>query len=84
MNPVDLNEELEQKVDALQLGAVMSIEMLSKFDIRITLDDGTFIEFMCASNEDENMFHIFGPDHLFLSYTLADGWKLKKSNEPSL
>jgi hypothetical protein len=46
MNPVDSNEELEQQVEALQLGAVMSIEMLSKFDIRITLDDGTFIEFM--------------------------------------
>ncbi|MFZ6719409.1 hypothetical protein [Undibacterium sp. Ji49W] len=84
MNPVDSNEELEQQVDALQLGIVMSIEMLSKFDIRIALDDRTFVEFMCASNDDENVFHIFGPDHLFLGYSPAHGWRLRKSNEPSL
>jgi hypothetical protein len=84
MNPVDSNEELEQQVEAIQLGAVMAIEMLSKFDIRITLDDGTLVEFMCASNYDENMFHIFGPDHIFLGYKSTDGWRLGKSNEPSL
>ena len=83
MNPIDSNEELEQQVEAIELGSVMSIEMLSKFDIRITLDDGTFIEFMCASNDDETMFHIFGPDHLLLDYKSTDGWRLGKSNEPS-
>jgi hypothetical protein len=65
MNPVDSNEELELQIEAIQLGAVMSIEMLSRFNIRIKLDDGTLVEFMCASNDDGNMFHIFGPDHLF-------------------
>lgn len=83
MNPVDSNEELEQQVETVELGAVISIEMLSKFDIRITLDDGTFVEFMCASNDDENMFHIFGPGHLFLGYKPTDGWRLGKSNEPA-
>ncbi len=82
MNPVDSNAELEQQVSAIQIGAVVSIEMLSKLDIRIILDDDMFIDFMCASSHDENMFHVFGPNHLFVSYRCISGWSIGKSNEP--
>jgi hypothetical protein len=57
--------------------------MLSKFDIRLTLEDGMCIDFMCASSDDENMFHIFGPNHLFVGYKCIDGWNVGKSNEPT-
>lgn len=82
MNPVESNAELEQQVESVHIGTVISIEMLSKFDIRIVLNNNMFIDFMCASVDDENALHIFGPNHLFIAYKWTDGWRIGKSNEP--
>jgi hypothetical protein len=79
---VDSADELDERLQAVKLGAIVAIEWLSLFDIRLRLDRGTFIDFIWASTEDDEMFHIFGPESLYVEYTCSDGWKVGKSNTP--
>jgi len=79
---VDSIEELDERLQAIKLGAVLAIETLSQLDIRIKLDGEIYIDFICASAEDDEMFHIFGPESLYVEYTCRDGWKVGKSNAP--
>lgn len=77
MDPVDGNDELDLKVQGLQLGAALKIEMTSRFDIRVVLSEQSYVEFICASSDDDEILHIFGPDNFFAKYSVADGWTAK-------
>jgi hypothetical protein len=79
---VDSIDELDERLQAIKLGAVVAVEALSQFDIRVKLDDEVFIDFICASEGDDEMFHIFGPERLYVQYTCPDVWKVGKSNAP--
>ena len=81
MNLVDSIEELDQEIQNIFLGSVVSIEVTSLFDIRVSFDDGVFIDFIFVSTDDE-MFHIFGSDSLYIEYKCVDGWLVGKSNTP--
>lgn len=74
MDPVDGNDELDLKVQGLQFGYAVKIEMISRFDIRVVLSGQSYLEFICASSDDDEILHIFGPDNFFAKYSLADGW----------
>jgi hypothetical protein len=74
MDPVDGNDDLDLKVQGLQLGVAVKIEMTSRFDIRVVLSGESYVEFICASSDDDEIFHIFGPENFFAKYSLADGW----------
>lgn len=82
MNVVDSIDELDQQIQALLLGSIVNIENMSPFDIRVSLDQGIFIDFMCADDEGDEMFHVFGPEFFYIEYKYADGWKIGKSNVP--
>jgi hypothetical protein len=82
LDVVDSIDELDERLQAIRLGAVIAVEEQSQFEIRVKLDDGVFIDFICASAEDDEMFHIFGPESLYVEYTCPGGWKVGKSNTP--
>jgi len=79
---VDSIDELDERLQAIDLGAVLAIEMLSQFDIRVALERDVRIDFMSASAEDDELFHIFGPDNLYVEYTCPRGWRVGQSNAP--
>lgn len=80
MNVVDSIDELDQQIQTLLLGSIVDIETISPFDIRVILDQSVFIDFMCAAADDDEIFHIFGPESLYIEYKYADGWRIGKSN----
>jgi hypothetical protein len=82
LDVVDSIDELDGRLQGVPLGAVIAVEAPSKFDLRVRLDGGVFIDFVCASAEDDEMFHVFGPDSLYVEYTCADGWRVGKSSAP--
>lgn len=79
---VDSIDELDERLQTIKLGVILVIEALSHFDIRVKLDDDVCIDFICASSEDDEMFHIFGPESLYVEYVCRDGWKVGRSNAP--
>lgn len=82
MDVVDSVDELDRRVQSLFLGSIISIENISPFDIRVSLDQGVFIDFICAAADDDEIFHIFGPESLYIEYKYIDGWRIGKSNVP--
>ncbi|WP_138922517.1 hypothetical protein [Hylemonella gracilis] len=82
LDVVDSINELDDRLQNLELGAILSIEAVSELDIRVKLDNDFFIDFICVSAEDDEMFHIFGPMNLYVEYKYPDGWKVGKSNAP--
>jgi len=82
MNVVDTTDELDEALQRITLGVVVDIVALSRFDIRIKLDCGIFIDFIGASTDDDEMFHILGPDSLYVEYKILEGWVVGKSSTP--
>lgn len=65
---VDSTEELDKKLQNVHLGRILDIENLSPLDVRVTLDDGVYIDFICVSDIDDEMFHIFAPNDLYIEF----------------
>jgi hypothetical protein len=82
LDAVDSIDELDERLQAIKLGKVLTIEVFSQFDLRVILDEDVCIDFICAAEDDDEMFHIFGPESLYIEYTCSDGWKVGKSNAP--
>lgn len=82
MDVVDTVAELDAKVQSIEFGAFSHIEQISDYDVRVKLDNGVFLDFICTTGEDDEMFHIFGPEHLYLEFRPDQGWIIGKSNAP--
>lgn len=82
MTAVESIEELNVQLQKIDFGVIFQIEELSSFDIRVSFDCGAYIDFMCASIDDDEMFHVFGPDYTFVEYKFPSLWKTGKSNIP--
>ena len=63
---VDSISELNGRLRVIPFGAIVSLEQTSRFDIRLLLDGELSIDFMCASNDGDHIFHIFGPNNIYI------------------
>lgn len=79
---VDEDAELDQLLNTILLGRVAAITNIGKLDIRVDMDNGIHIDFLGCSTEDDEMFHIFGPENLYIEYSVKEAWKIGKSNKP--
>lgn len=79
---VDNIAELNAKLQTLRLGPVERVVASSSFDIRVILENGLSIDFFCAASDDDEMFHIFGPDRSYAEFSVVGGWKLGASDTP--
>lgn len=79
---VNSTEELDDMLQAIALGCVVDVLSPSPLDIRVQLESEVFIDFLCTSSDNDEMFHIFGPESLYLEYRWPNGWALGKSDTP--
>ncbi len=80
---VDNLQELNDKVAALQIGSVLGIELNSPHDVCVRLSDDTHIDFLGIFSDDDELFHLFGPENLFVSYSLERGWEVGRADAPT-
>jgi len=81
-NVVDSIAELDAGLNSIELGQVVSVCAISELDVRVDLDDGTRVEFLGASSGEDELFHVFGPNNLYVEYSMTKGWRIGKSNVP--
>ena len=75
---IDSTLELEEQFRQIQLGRISGVYLASKFDVRVEFDDGKKIDFLGASSDDDEMFHIFCPNGLYVKYSTFIGWEIIK------
>lgn len=81
-NTVDAIKELDSKLQEITIGKVVDIVTPSIFDVAVRLDSNVTVEFMCASSEEEEMFHVFCPNSVFMEYSVLKGWRSGPSDAP--
>ena len=74
--------DLDKRLKSIAFGSVTAIYSISIFDIRIEFDIGICIEVLGSISDDDEIFHIFGPNDIYIEYKIRNGWKVGKSNEP--
>lgn len=72
--------ELDELLKEVDLGCVVSFEMLSVFDIRVNLENNCVVDFMGCSAVKDEMFHVFLPDKMYCAYSIFDGWNKGRSD----
>jgi hypothetical protein len=75
-------EEFDLQLKKISFGKILKIELMSKFDIKVSFENSLSVEFICTFEDDDEMFHIFGPNSLHIEYKISSGWKIGKSDEP--
>jgi len=81
-NTVESIAELDNQLNTIQLGRVIKIENFSKFDVRVSFDNNICAEFFWCSNDDDEVFHVFGPKKLCAEYSVGNGWRVGQSDKP--
>lgn len=82
LDTVDSIDELDQRLRAIEIGAITSVEQLSDFDVRVSFDKNIRVEFLWSSIDDDECFHIFGPGDLYVEFSPFEGWKIGNSKAP--
>jgi hypothetical protein len=79
---VESIEELRKIAYQVQLGRCSGIRQLSRFDLRVELDNDTFIDILATTGDEDEVFHIFCPESTVITYSIADGWTIGRSDLP--
>lgn len=81
-DPVDSIEELNGALNRIELGSITSLEHYRNLDVRVELDNNIIIDFLAATSDDDELFHIFCPGDKYVEFTVERGWTLGESEKP--
>lgn len=80
---VDSIEELDARVNQVELGCISSIQQLTDLDIRVVFTLGIMIDFLAAtSDDDDDSFDIFCPHNKYIEFVVRKGWTVGDSDKP--
>ncbi len=77
---VDVEREVDERLQLVKLGGFQRLDAVSIFDLRVQLDDGTSIDFMEMSTDDGHLFDIRAPNDVSIKYSTRRGWMIGPSN----
>jgi hypothetical protein len=82
LDDVETNDELDAKLKTINFGSIRSVSQNEVGDVSISFDNLVLVEFLCLSDEDDEMFHIFCPNSEYIEYNPRSGWKIGRSDSP--
>ena len=74
--------ELDERLQRINFGRIRSIDQTTRIDVRVSFEDGIFVEFLATISDDDEYFHVFGPDNFHIDLSRNGKWTVSKSNEP--
>ncbi len=69
-------EEINESLGVLEFGSILSMRMLTEFDVRIEFSTGLMVDFLCVFEGEDEVVHIFCPGGRVVVYTVCDGWNV--------
>ncbi|MDD5412120.1 MAG: hypothetical protein PHF31_12025 [Methylobacter sp.] len=75
---VESLSELDERLGRIEIGRIQEINFVSKFHIQAYCDNGIYIDFLAASSDDDEMFHIFCPEGVCIEYSVLGGWGVSR------
>ena len=77
---VDSIDDLNRSINCIQFGSIISISIFSGIDVRIEFDNGVFVDFLATISDEDEYFHIFCPDNVYIELSSEGKWLTGKSN----
>lgn len=79
---VETITELHNRAIEIKIGSILSIVQTSDIDVRVKTDSGIDIDFLATISGNDQYFHIFGPNYLYVELATGGQWTIGKSNVP--
>lgn len=80
-DPAESIEELNSEINRITFGSIVSIAKLSDIDVQLKFDNGIFVDFLATISDEDEYFHIFCPDNVYIELSFDGKWSMGKSNE---
>ena len=81
-NDTDGCEDLSRRLMALEFGRILSVRNVDAYDISAEFDSGIVVNFLATSSDEDERFHIFCPDSIYVEFSVGGVWRIGKSNAP--
>jgi hypothetical protein len=81
-NVVDSTDELNTALGKIEFGRVDSLHQIGCFDVRLELDNDIAVDFISTISDNDECFHIFCPNNIYIAFSINEGWKISASNKP--
>ena len=78
---VDSLDELDDALKRVDFGCIRSLAQQGSFDVRAEFDSGLAVEFLTTTSDEDESFHIFGPQSLHIAFSIGGGWTKGKADE---
>lgn len=75
-------EQLDKAVKQIEIGSLKEIHQVSNFDVRLEFDSGVIIDFLTTISDEDESFHIFCPNNIYVELSWEGKWIIGKSNLP--
>ena len=79
---VDSIEELNRNIQSIEFGAFTSLSNLSNIDVRLETDSGIIVDFLPTIRDEDEYFHIFGPNNVYIELSPGGVWSVGRSDTP--
>lgn len=79
---VDDVDELQEMLSGVRLGEFQSIGLISEYDVRIQFSTGAMVDVLCTVSGDDEVVHVFFPEHEVLVFQPEQGWRFGRSDQP--
>ena len=77
-------EKLDSAVEKIDFGHIVELLQPNDFDVRAIFDNGIYVDFFATvsdrGEDEDDTFHVFCPNNIFVAYYAGQGWAIKKSN----
>jgi hypothetical protein len=73
---------LHRDANKIEFGSLVSMNLISNIDVRLTFDSGIVVDFLATISRDDEYFHIRCPDKASIKLTPGGKWAIGKSDAP--
>jgi hypothetical protein len=73
---------LNKKISEIKFEEIVSISNLTTLDVRVEFNDGMIIDFISTISDEDEFFHIFCPNNVYIEFNSKGIWKVGKSDVP--
>lgn len=81
-NRFENKNELNDRVNSISFGSFQEITIRNGRDVILNFSDSVEVQFLKTISDDDESFHIFCPNNIYIYLTAAGKLKIKKSDEP--
>lgn len=71
---------LNKIIKKIEIGSFIDLKVINEMDIRVVCDNNLIIDFLVTVNDDDDLFHIFCPNNIYIELLSGGKWDIRNSS----